>query len=291
MLTAAALARHNLVCNKTCSTFFRTPTASSEMSKAKGRCVFCGNTGNLTKSHVWPEWAEAFLPQTATHREQIIGEFATFIPKAKGPALWKKIRPGHVGTRKPRNTCLKCNSGWMRLIEEATMEIVPPLLLGNQRLLWPTEQRLLAAFLCLVSMRVAFSSRDMRAIPAVDHDWLRNHSEPPAHWKIWIAGYAGTPRMGERYTAMQIASSPDVPSGVEHCNSQVTTLVIGKLCAHLFSSTVWRDFVGYEGVDLVRIWPPANVPIEVTNLPIIIEAEVPWLHEAVARETTNIPAR
>jgi hypothetical protein len=260
------------------------------MTKPTARCVFCGGIGNLTKSHVWPEWAEAILPQTATHHERIIGEFNTFIPKAKGPALWKKVRPGHVGTRKPRNTCLKCNSGWMRLIEEAAMGIMPPLLLGSARLLWPTEQRLLATFLCLVCMRVEFSSRDMRAIPAADHEWIMKRSEPPAHWKIWIARYSGKPRMDERYTAMQIASSPDVPSGVEHCNSQVSTLVVGKLCAHLFSSTAWRNFIGYEGVDLVQIWPPTTVPIEIANLPVILEEDVPWLHEAVARETPNIPA-
>jgi hypothetical protein len=199
------------------------------MANPKGKCVFCGSGEGLTKSHVWPEWAEAILPVTATHHEQIIGEFSTFIPKAKGPVFWRKIKQGHVGTRKPRNTCFRCNSGWMRTIEEATMTLMPPLLLGGPRLLWPTEQRLLATFLSLVCMRVEFSSREMRAIPAADHVWVMKRNEPPPHWRIWIARYDGPPRMDQRYTAMQIASSPNVPAGIEYCNSQVCTLVIGKL--------------------------------------------------------------
>src|ERR1700738_1830430 len=96
------------------------------MSKPTGKCAFCGNPGNLTKSHVWPEWAESILPQTATHHEQITGLFHTFVPKVKGPELFRRVRPGHVGTRKPRNTCKQCNGNWMRHIEEATMPLMAP---------------------------------------------------------------------------------------------------------------------------------------------------------------------
>jgi hypothetical protein len=258
------------------------------MSKSAGKCVFCGKARRLTHSHVWPDWVAKILPQTATHHEQIIGKFDTFVPKMKGLPPWQRIRQGHVGSRKPRNTCLVCNGGWMRHIEEATMAIMPPLLLGRRLLLTLFEQRALAASMCLVSMRTELSGREMRAIPQTDRDWLMAHSEPPPHWKIWIARYEGAPRMDERYSAMQVASSPDVVTGVEHCNSQVTTLVIGQLCAHMFSSTVWPDFSGYEGSVLAPIWPPRHPYIEVGDLPIITEADVSWLHEAIPRELTPI---
>jgi hypothetical protein len=177
----------------------------------------------------------------------------------------------------------------MRLIEEAAKLDMPALLLAEPRLLSVDSQRSLAAFLCLVAMRVEFTSRSMRAIPQADRDWLRTRSEAPTYWKVWIARYDGSVRMDERFTAMQIASSPQVPVGVEYCNSQITTLVIGRLCAHLFSSTEWRDFSGYEGIDLRRIWPPNDAGIEVGFLPIIPESAVPWLHEAVARESPPLP--
>src|ERR1700730_6560685 len=244
------------------------------MSKPAGKCVFCGGPG-LTKSHVWPEWAEAILPESVTHHEQIIGEFHTFTPKVHGPAYYKKVKPGHVGQRKPRNTCKKCNGGWMRLIEEATMPFMAPLLLGQQYTLDATEQTALATLLCLVSMRVEMSSHEMQAIPKKDHEWLMAKPEPPARWKIWIARYIGSQRMGQRVTAMQIASSPEVTPGVEHCNTQVTSLAIGRFYAHLFSSTVWDDFSGYEGVNLVRLWPISQSVTEISFLPPIFETEVP----------------
>jgi hypothetical protein len=260
------------------------------MSKPKGNCVFCGEAGSLTKSHVWPEWIEPILPRKATHYEQVIGGFTTFIPKSKRPAFRRKIRQGHVGTRKPRNTCVVCNGGWMRHIEEATMAFMPSLLLGKPFLLDTISQRLLATFLCLVSLRIEFSSQIARPAPVEDRDWLKMHFEPPPSWRIWIAKHKGNLRMDERYTGMQISSSPEGPSGVDFLNSQVTTLVVGEFCAHLFCSTIWTDFEGYEGIRLSRIWPPRQIDIDTLFLPVMPENAVPWLHEAIARDTTHVPA-
>jgi hypothetical protein len=83
---------------------------------------------------------------------------------------------------------------------------------------------------------------------------------------------------------MQITSQPTDIIGAQYCNSQVTTLTIGRLFAHLFSSTVYPEFPGYEGIELAAIWPPRHLDIEVNDLPIVTEVEVPWLHESLARE-------
>jgi hypothetical protein len=257
------------------------------MSKPEGKCAFCGKVGNLTKSHIWPDWVADMLPRTATHHEQIVGRFHTFVPVAKGPEFRQRIRQGHVGTRKPRNTCKPCNGGWMRHIEEAAIPIMQPLLAGTPCSLDTDYQRILATLLCLVSMRIERAS-NMKAIPPEDRNWLMTCSEPPTHWKIWIAQYQGAPIIDERYTAIQIASSPDVPAGVEHCNTQVTTLVIGQLCAHLFSSTVWRDFGGYDGAELASIWPLSTSAIDMWLVEIMREVDIPWLHETAARSLTHI---
>jgi hypothetical protein len=259
------------------------------VSKPRGKCAFCGKPGKLTKSHIWPDWIASLLPQTATHHERIIGKFYTFVPKAKGPAFDRTVKEGHVATRKPRNTCKQCNEGWMRHIEEAAMPIVQPLLAGVACSLDTDYQRILAAFLCLVVMRIEAGSK-LKSIPAEDRYWLMNHSEPPSHWKIWIAQYYGEPLNDQRYTAMQIASSKDVQASEEHCNSQVTTLTIGNLCAHLFSSTNWLDFGGYEGAELTMIWPVSTRVIDTWRIEGVTQDEIPWLHEAVARTVPHIPS-
>jgi hypothetical protein len=260
------------------------------MSKPTGQCVFCHRKGNLTKSHIWPEWIELILPQTATHHEQIIGEMTTFSPNLKATERWRRVKQGHVGTRKPRNTCESCNGKWMRLIEEAAKPDMPALLLGQPRLLSAAAIKSLAAFLCLVTMRVEASSRQKGAISQAERDYLRLRGEPPDHWRAWIARYEGEQQMDERFSAMHISSTPDIPLDVKYCNSQVTTLVAGQLCAHLFSSRSWTNFIGYEGVELRQIWPIPDSAIEVAFLPMISESTIPWLHEAVARNNP-LPAR
>jgi hypothetical protein len=257
------------------------------MSHPAGKCAFCGNAGDLTKSHIWPEWIDKILPQTATHHEHQIGRFQTYTPKVPGPQPWSKLKQGHVGTRKPRNTCLRCNSGWMRRIEEATMPFLGSLLLGEPQLLDTFSQRLLATFLCLVTMRNEISSQ-MRAIPASDRGWLMAHFEPPAGWKIWIARYEGTPRMDQRYCALQIASSPNVPRGLEHLNTQVTSLTIGHVYAHIFSSTAWRNFGGYKGIELTQLWPGRQFDIDTDSLTVLPETDIPWLHETIIRDTIEV---
>jgi hypothetical protein len=176
----------------------------------------------------------------------------------------------------------------MRRIEEATMPFLGPLLLGKPQLLDTFSQRLLATFLCLVCMRIEITS-GMKAIPATDREWLMTHFEPPPEWKIWIARYEGAPRMDQRYSAIQIASSPDVPRGVEFFNTQVTSLTIGHLYAHIFSSTHWRNFGGYKGIELARIWPGQQFDIDTDSITTLPEADVPWLHETIIRDTTEVP--
>ena len=170
------------------------------------------------------------------------------------------------------------------------MPFLGTLLLSEPRLLDLAEQQMLAAMLCLVSMRVEASSHEMRAIPQSDHEWLMENPEPPPNWKIYIARHVGAQVMDQRYTAMQIASSPSVTAGMEYCNTQVTSLVIGQFYAHLFSSTVWKNFPGYEGADLIQLWPLTRRVIAVQSLPIIFEQEVAWLHETIARTTKLVPS-
>jgi len=89
---------------------------------------------------------------------------------------------------------------------------------------------------------------------------------------------------------MQIVSSPDVTVGFEYCNTQITSLIVGQFYAHLFSSTVWKDFSGYEGIDLVQLWPLTHRIIPVQSLPVIFEQEVTLLHEAIPRTVRQIPS-
>jgi hypothetical protein len=255
------------------------------MLQSAGRCVFCGGR-DLTKGHVWPEWMDRVLPRTATHHEQEIGKFNTFETAVPGPEHVIRKKQGHARSRKPRNTCKRCNGGWMSVIEDYARGCATQLILGFPRLLGIGDQQSLASLLTLISMRQEFLG-EMRAISDDERDWLRYYREPSIHWKIWISGFRGddADEHWSRTYAAQLEPKPTDKVGPEHCNVRVTTLVMGKLCAHLFYSPV-IDFQGYEGVHLGQIWPLRYPWMDGSALS---GRETLFLHEAFAREALPMP--
>lgn len=262
------------------------------MSKPAGKCEFCGSQGQLTKSHIWPEWAQKIVPATASKYELKRGYSETYTPRAAGPEPLRRIISGAVAKRRPRNTCFKCNSGWMREIEETAKTSISRLMLAGPTVLETHQQRFIAAFLCLVTMRIELSVDGGRGIPAADHEHLIHYREPPLTWRIWIMTFAseGDDDYWYGYSPMAIHEH-DLSKKIkkdsfrpEHCNSQVTTIVAGKLCAHTFSSTIWDEFRGYKGIEMAEVWPPSNFVMDTRFLPQIAPDNIPWLHEAISRD-------
>jgi hypothetical protein len=256
---------------------------SFKMPLPTNRCQFCGNTGGLTKSHIWPDWLNRFLPRTATHHEQEVGKFYTFKPRMQTPAYSLRIRAGHARSRRPRNTCAPCNSGWMSGIESMALPCGSRLIRGLPVIMRPFDQRVVAALFALIATRLEFAGLYCAVSPQ-DRDWLRMHREPTTDWRIWIATYAGDrphDHWSKNYSA-QLVSEPTDKVDPEHCNVMVATFVMGKLCAHMFYSPV-KDFQGYEGVTLAQIWPPRRFDLDTRFLPELSDEEVISLHEAFAR--------
>ncbi len=262
------------------------------MSKPAGKCVFCGGVG-LTKGHVWPDWLNDILPRTASHHEHEIGKFYTFDSQVKGPEYSKRTRQGHARSRKPRNTCARCNSGWMSNIESLAKHVAVPLIENETILVSPFGQTLLASLLCLIAMRLEFLSGGIRSISPEERDWLRYYREPSQHWRIWIAQFGGEKpdEHWARSYGAQLEPAPTDKIGPEYCNVQVSTLFIGQLCAHIFYSVDidLASKVQYEGIELATIWPQPRYEMNSAFLPVLDDKAVLWLHEAFARESKPMP--
>jgi hypothetical protein len=257
------------------------------MPKPGGKCVFCGR-GALTKGHVWPNWISKILPVTASHHDLMVGKFETFTTMLPGPEYSVKQRQGSARQRKPRNTCKCCNGGWMSLIETAAIKPMTPLIHGIDIPLRIDDQRALAALLCLINMRLEFLG-DFRAIPASDRDAIRNTGLPPPGWCIWLAKFTGEKgeELVSRYCAMMSGVlTPPKDVGPELCNTQATTLVIGKLCAHLFRSS-FVPFIEYDGARLTKIWPLTGYDIQSRFMPTISDQAVVSLAESLARAASE----
>ena len=177
----------------------------------------------------------------------------------------------------------------MSVIEGLARPSGARLLLGEPQLLDLIQQDIIASLLTLITMRLEFLG-DMRAIPDQERNRLRLNRVPSADWKIWIAEFHGDDgdQHWSRTYAAQMDSKPTDKVGPEYCNVRVTTLVLGKLCAHLFYSPI-IDFQGYEGVELAQIWPRQSGYIDTSGLPLRTGKEVLFLHEAFARESRPMP--
>jgi hypothetical protein len=179
----------------------------------------------------------------------------------------------------------------MRTMENAARYGLTNLMLGRPFLFDTINQRLVATFLCLASMRLERGSKGSRAIPDSDIEYLKTKFEPPKDWHIWVTRFIGVPHSYfSAQTGMQRGPLENPAGiGVEHCNEQVSTFIAGWLCAHLFSSSV-RDFFGYVGVEQTKVWPPSGLDVDSRLIPRITYPEVTDLHEAIARDG-NPPVR
>jgi hypothetical protein len=269
------------------------------MSKPAGKCVFCGETG-VTKSHIWPDWLDAYLPPRAENYLQTVGEVNTFLPTMRRPAIERRVGRGDARAKKPRNVCRSCNGGWMSQIESNAKEALIPLLQGlpfandaaaHRFMLNAWGQRAIASLLCLITMRVEYTHMATQAATDQDRRWIRETLEPPPMWKVWIARYVGDAPGAHwcRHYGLQLVSSPDelVPHHV--CDTQATTYVMGQLCAHVFGSTTIPTFEGYTGQGLCCLWPLTGWDIDCRFLPAIKDKGVLSLSEALAREIPAIP--
>jgi hypothetical protein len=199
------------------------------MSKPTTLCVFCGKPG-ATKGHVWPKWMLKVLPNKANQRINVQGFYRTFQPApTKTTPLNRVLRQGRGGTQKTRNTCLKCNGGWMSVIEGNAKPTLERLIKGEYFQLSANEQQKIAALISLVTMRGEFLDRRL-AIPASDRKWIEENGTPPAGWKIWISWFVGV-RGAEfwynRSTVQLADKDTPPPGGPPSYNTQASTFVLG----------------------------------------------------------------
>ncbi len=176
------------------------------MSKPAGKCVWCGRTG-LTKGHVWADWLDRLMNFPENHGHfQTRDAFSRTDEFAPIPQTQTQ-KQGSALSRKPRNTCGACNSGWMSRIENAVTPIAIPLILGKPCLIDTIGRWQLASVLCLISMRVAFLTKSPFVLPVEDREWMMEKAEPPPHWKIWITRIVEPP-LDEHWTLFSAVALP-----------------------------------------------------------------------------------
>jgi hypothetical protein len=253
-------------------------------------CAFCDKPGTMTKQHIWPKWLKKIRHPVATSHTQVTGEFLTFSPRSRHLPYQATVHQGHAGSRKIKNVCQMCNNGWMSRIAEAAKETAVPLILGQSLNLTTYHQRELARWFTLMTMMVEFTSPATAALTSDDRRYLKDRLDPPPIFKMWIGRYSGTRPEQHwcRHVGMNMSLTPEGSGDPYRCNTQVTTIVIGALCIHTYSSTVDPNFPGYAGAPLEQVWPVQEQSISWPPLIGLGDDRIVALAESLAAQTIPV---
>ena len=208
------------------------------MKKTQRLCIFCRGTG-MSKQHIVPDWLKNVLPrQSEDQHTQHITSVLSMPNSAPHVDVTPIVRNGHQWSRKARNVCDSCNSGWMSQIETNAKDILTNLMLGKRITLTSEDQESLINWITLTTIMAEYTDLKHQAITTIERELFYDTKKSLSNWRIWIGRYKGTEWI-QRYRHQGIAaySSDNIPS-TPIPNTQSSTFVFGELFIHVVSTTV-----------------------------------------------------
>jgi hypothetical protein len=253
-----------------------------ENLKPPGRCIFCGrvagtrdpDTGKavkMSKQHLFPVWMHTPFPKTAkSHIERHVSYQADL-----GPS-WNEPKQGDPRARQLRIICeAHCNNGWISELEDQTKQFMLPMMKGENLSLDESQQKLLALWICVVTIVWEFTDTSNIVIPASDRKYVYQTREPPSTWTIWVGQNKGTgwPWGRTHYSFTipppELRNRPPnkpLPKSLRK-NYQISSLQVAELFTQATSTTDpdmlrFERLVSLKLMGLHRVWPAIRRNIE-----------------------------
>jgi hypothetical protein len=225
------------------------------MSTSRPRkCIFCDTKEKLTKEHLWSKWLRQLVSHDAFRHQRTEKIF-----KLEGIDLSVRTYGGDARNRGLKAVCRDCNSGWMSSIDERAKGVLTPLIKGERFILDKDRQLIVATWIAMKAMvSEFFFDASTVAITPEEREFLRERKEPPDKWKIWIGNYNRGAWDGQLVHAVHGIGSPEsiAHKDPKWPNTQTTTLVVGHLYCHIFSSDIsLRISLGEISRLLAQVWP------------------------------------
>lgn len=241
----------------------------TKKEKIPGVCIFCNQAG-VTKQHMFPDWLSSVLPREEDYHSQ-----ATYnISMAKNSAIinpnFQKKR-GHVGTRKIRKVCKKCNSGWMSILEMKAKPFLTKMILNEDINLDKNIKEIISIWIIMTSIVAEYTDLPHQAIPFGDRISLMSSQKDYPNWQIWIGRYKGNLwKQRYRHHGMKYGKLPQYE---ESSLTQVSTFALGSLFIYAASSTIF-DFNALKPNKweaLLNIWPLSDELVSWQNNTLLLD--------------------
>lgn len=224
-------------------------------------CIFCSERPVGSKEHFYPQWMASLLPpQTIPTYHTGSRQIVSHVPQ---PAVGK-VKAGHIATKKFREVCRECNSGWMNRAETAARPLLEKMMRGDFVKLSEAEQVALAQWISIKTIVAEQADRPHAVTPQSNRTQLMQSGLIPSYFRIYVFLHSSEAQTGFHRFATELAlldpSSPSPPVRVGRKNTQQVTFAIGKLLVHVTASLM-LDFsveAAIRSPHLVsrnRLWP------------------------------------
>ena len=193
-----------------------------------GICLFCQESGKLTKEHIFPNWLRNYIPRNTQHTRHV-----TSYVGQRSLSAGKVNRPGNIHSQRLRVVCASCNNGWMSELQSRAKPHLIPLIDGSWSKLDDTACKTLAAWTAMFC--TVWEQADPRSaeIPVEHRKHLSKKSECPQDWHVWIARHHAQdqdPGMANHFGFKGFRSNT-------HYSIQTTGFTVGQLFIQAFMAT------------------------------------------------------
>lgn len=215
-------------------------------SKPLRTCVFCGSSRHITKQHILPNQLRRFLPRNFDSHGKVLTNINLATPGVAVMAPDISEHQGHLGTRKIRRVCQTCNSGWLRSAEEAGLDVLRPLILGEAPVFTAHDQRVAALVSSTIFTMIDLDDIPTSAVSESERHFIYEHRKPPANWHLF-AGRINDPNWQFRYRHHGLTVSRVAAIRPPRPNTQISTVTLGNLLLHVVS-----NFTGALNIDVIE---------------------------------------
>jgi hypothetical protein len=240
----------------------------SSSKQKKGRCIFCGQLGKRTRTHIWPEWLRSIL-NDGTHRIQIDEAQINLDVNRAEKFKQTRLRQGGIFSQKPYLACEECNNGWMNDFEKRVIPFSKSLFASEEPInLTRKEVRSLCGWLSLIAILTEYNvKREQSSIPKTDRKFVKERLEPPGEWSIFALSQTNPTLVPFQTTirkwydpGLKIHEHPAASvQGREDFDTQLSVFGLGRVAFQLFTSPHMRlvsDFRTYaKSQGFVQLWP------------------------------------
>jgi hypothetical protein len=211
-------------------------------------CIFCQESGKLTKEHFWPEW---FRPYVGTNEsDKYLSEVHG--GEGKNPAVVEKSneRPGNLITLKFRVVCQKCNNGWMSELERQVKDFFASVIGSEKVYIDEQLQNLLSKWIVMKVLVSEQSEEGTQVTPKEDIKSFYDNGRIPEYFRVYLGKHDTENKsdyMRCSYTFSLSDKGPIEPMYGLQRNTQTIAFLLGPVFIYVIacretSLRIWQKF-------------------------------------------------